>query len=292
MTAGADRGHRFAIAPDWRGRGLALLRVLIFLALCLGASYGANAWLDFLHKHIHTIEGHWLLSMSVIGLAVTILTYVAARLTGWPFGALGYAGPNAARNFALGIACGLGLIAAQLGLLTLLGFVAWQAPANGAGLHFAAFYALLFLVVAFTEETLFRGYTLVELSRAVSFWPAALILAAFFGALHVLKGGGENLIGGAQAAAFALILAWTFRRTGSLWFAIGLHAGWDYAQSFLFGVADSGTVLEGSLLHPVLNGPEWITGGGVGPEGSALFVFSTLALAGIALLLPPQQERI
>ncbi|HEY6291801.1 MAG TPA: hypothetical protein VI455_09615, partial [Terriglobia bacterium] len=60
------------------------------------------------------------------------------------------------------------------------------------------------------------------------------------------------------------------RRTGSLWFAIGLHASWDYSESFLYSVPDSGAMIPGHLLNSSFHGPVWLTGGAVGPEGSAL----------------------
>jgi hypothetical protein len=69
-------------------------------------------------------------------------------------------------------------------------------------------------------------------------------------------------------------------RTGSLWWGIGFHTAWDWSQSFLFGVPDSGILVAGRLAqtHPVGNGI-W-SGGSAGPEAS-LFV---LPIMGVALL--------
>jgi hypothetical protein len=55
-----------------------------------------------------------------------------------------------------------------------------------------------------------------------------------------------------------------------LWFAVGLHASWDYSESFIYSVPDSGIVVPGHLLNSSFHGPRWLTGGTVGPEGSAL----------------------
>jgi membrane protease YdiL (CAAX protease family) len=60
------------------------------------------------------------------------------------------------------------------------------------------------------------------------------------------------------------------RRTGSLWFAVGFHAAWDWGETFVYSVPDSGTVFPGHLLKTSLHGPGWLTGGVVGPEGSLL----------------------
>jgi membrane protease YdiL (CAAX protease family) len=288
MSGGGLERQRFAIAPDWRGRLFALLRFVLFVVLVAGASMLSN---DLrLHRYVHSVEQHWFLSMAIIGASALVLIFLMARLSGRRFGSLGYAGRDGLRNLVIGLAVGIALVAAQLGVLHVLGFLEWGSVANAGVLHYAIFYAAFFLILGFTEESLFRGYTLVELSRVMSFWPAALLLAFLFGAIHALKGDGESLIGGIEPATFALITAWSFQRTGTLWLAIGTHAGWDYALSFLFGVPDSGSVLPGSLLHPIVHGPHWLTGGSIGPEGSVLAIGSSLVLAVIVWLLPVRDQ--
>jgi hypothetical protein len=154
------------------------------------------------------------------------------------------------------------------------------------------FYALLFLVVAVTEESLFRGYGFVELSRAISFWPAAIFCSVLFGLPHWLKGEGETIIGGIQAGLFSLALAYAFRQTGSLWFGIGVHGGWDYGESFIFGVPNSALKLEGSVLHPAIVGPDWLSGGTAGPEGSILSLVPILALVLVAWQIGRSREPL
>ena len=140
---------------------------------------------------------------------------------------------------------------------------------------YAVLWALTFLLVGFCEEFLFRGYALYTLSTGIGFWPAAVLLSAFFGAVH-LTNAGETWIGGLSAALIGLFFCFTVRRTGSLWFAIGLHAAWDYSESFIYSVPDSGAMVPGHLLNSSFHGPRWLTGGTVGPEGSAL-VFVVIA---------------
>jgi uncharacterized protein len=60
------------------------------------------------------------------------------------------------------------------------------------------------------------------------------------------------------------------RRTGTLWFAVGMHASWDWGETFLYSVPDSGTIAPGHLLNSSFQGSAWLTGGSVGPEGSVL----------------------
>lgn len=87
---------------------------------------------------------------------------------------------------------------------------------------------------------------------------------------------------GIQAGLFSLALAYAFRQTGSLWFGIGIHAGWDYGESFIFGVPNSALKLEGSVLHPPIARPDWLNGGATGPEGSILAILPTLGLVLVA----------
>ena len=143
-------------------------------------------------------------------------------------------------------------------------------------IKFAAFWGVFFLIVAFAEEFLLRGYSLFTLSQAIGFWPAAVLLSIAFGAIHQLNPG-EAWTGLVAASWIGLFFCLTLRRTGSLWFAVGFHAAWDWGESYLYSVPDSGGVSPGHLFKSSLHGPNWLTGGSVGPEGSAL-IFVLLIL--------------
>lgn len=146
-------------------------------------------------------------------------------------------------------------------------------------LTFAAFWGVFFVLVGLFEEFLLRGYMLFTLSQSAGFWPAALILSCAFGAVH-LRNPGEGWVGALGAAAIGLFLCLTLRRTGNLWFAVGFHAAWDWGETYLYSVPNSGTYEPGHLLSPSFNGPPWLTGGTVGPEGSVL-CFVLLVLLGV-----------
>ncbi|MGH9378294.1 MAG: CPBP family intramembrane glutamic endopeptidase [Terriglobia bacterium] len=139
----------------------------------------------------------------------------------------------------------------------------------------AAVWAAGFFVVALYEEFFFRGYALYTLASGVGFWPASALLSIAFGAVH-LRNPGENWVGALAAGLIGLFCCFTVRRTGALWFAIGFHAMWDYAESFIFFVPDSGTTIARHLFSSALYGPAWLTGGAVGPEAS-IFVFVVIA---------------
>jgi hypothetical protein len=143
-------------------------------------------------------------------------------------------------------------------------------PLNSQILGWGVLWFFFFLLVGPFEEFSFRGYFLYTLADGIGFWPAAIIQAILFARVH-MGNGGETRIGIIAAGVFALFAAATVWRTGNLWLAVGAHAGWDWGQSYFFGVNDSGFQAPGHLFNPhVAQGPDWLTGGSVGPEGSVV----------------------
>src|SRR6202140_4385034 len=156
----------------------------------------------------------------------------------------------------------------EFGVLELHGARIWK---------FALYYAVLFLLTAFFEDFLMRGYSQWVLSRGMNFWPAAALLSFAFGYIHA-GNPGEAKTGLVAAGLIGFLLCLTLRRTGDLWWAVGFHMAWDWGESFLYSVPDSGQVLPGHLLNSNLHGPDWLTGGSVGPEGSYLVFVAIGAL--------------
>ncbi len=156
----------------------------------------------------------------------------------------------------------------------------------------AAAWGMVFLAVGLLEEYLTRGYLLITLADGIGFWPAAIVMAVLFAWAH-MSNGGETHIGIVGVFLFALFAAVTLRRTGNLWLAVGAHAGWDWGQSFFYGVSDSGIQAQGHLLNPHIQGPDWLSGGSVGPEGSiVVLIFWTLMTVGFLLFYPQHREPV
>ena len=183
------------------------------------------------------------------------------------------------RKFWLGMLLGLVEISVLIGLISAFGGYTFGSLALsskgvvGYGLLHLAF----FTMVGFFEEFTFRGYTQFTLADGVGFWPAAIVLSLGFGAVHLLFNRGENPVGAASVALVGIFFAFTLYRTGNLWYAVGLHASFDWGETYLFSVPNSGTFMEGHLSNSVLHGAKWLTGDTVGPEGS-VFCFLTMGL--------------
>lgn len=253
-------------------------------ALYLGMFAGVVALASWLGDSLHLGE-LWsqMLTESEVLVAAVIPALVMARIEARPWAAYGLPLRQAfSKLFWVGAIWGFAAI--TLLLETLHGLHAFDFGhllLHGMGLaRFAIFWAGLFLLVGFFEEFLLRGYTQFTLARGVGFWPAAVLLSAAFGASH-LKNPGEAWTGALAASLIGLFLCLTLRRTGSLWFAVGFHAAWDWGESFFYSVPDSGAISPGHLLSSSFHGSRWITGGSVGPEGS-LVCFLTIGVLWVA----------
>lgn len=147
-----------------------------------------------------------------------------------------------------------------------------------------------FLAVGLYEEFSFRGYPQFTLTTGMGFWPAAFLLSVIFGGVH-LANPGESWIGVFQVFVTALLFCLSLRLTGDLWFAVGLHGAWDWAETFFYGVPDSGYQGTGHFLNPLFHGPKWLTGGSVGPEGSVVTLVIEITMIGLVMLrfrVPPE----
>ena len=187
------------------------------------------------------------------------------------------------RSFWLGMLLGLGEVSLLVGLIGVFGGYSFgELALHGSRLlDWGLYWVVAFVFVGLTEEFLFRGYTQYTLARGIGFWPAAVGLSLLFGAGH-LANHGETLVGAANVAVTGLVFAFALRRTGNLWLAVGWHATFDFGETFLFSVPNSGFVFDHHLSKAVLHGPAWLTGGTVGPEGS-VFGFLTMGISALVI---------
>ena len=186
------------------------------------------------------------------------------------------------KRFWQGVLWGLATETLIITLIFALGGFSFGSLAlsGSALIRYAILWAAGFALVGIAEEFLFRGYTQYTLATGIGFWPAAILLSALFGAIH-LGNQGEGWVGALSVFVFGIFACLTLKRTGSLWFAIGFHAASDYAETFIYSTPDSGLLAQGHLLNSSFHGPRWVTGGSIGPEGSAMdfVVFIPLFMA-------------
>jgi len=233
-------------------------------------------------------RGEMPLRFVAAGEAVTVFATLTATalmtlIEGRSFGAYYLSARHLLGNVALGLATGFAFLSALVGILLAGGYLVFDGVAQhgaAAGYYAAALLLACFLVAVF-EEMFFRGYPLASLARGVGFWPAAVVTSSIFAASHWFNDG-ETALGIAGVFAAGMLLCLLVRLSGALWLGIGFHTAWDWAQSYLYGVPDSGTMIEGHLLISHAMGDTRFSGGTVGPEGS-VFAMPVL-VAGLVVL--------
>ena len=251
----------------------------------------------------------WLIAYEGLGLlSVAITTWIMAKIEHRPASFYGLGGKRRLPNFLSGLVWGVALLSLLVFTLRACGLLVFDARQlfGASALRYGAIWFAGFLILGLFEEYLFRGYLQFTLARviggivdwirtryspvqgapsidanALGFWTAALLLS--FGFVHGTNPG-ESPIGLLAAGLVSVVFCLSLWRTGSLWWAIGFHTAWDWAQSFLYGTADSGLVIQGHLFatHPV--GRALLSGGLTGPEGS-LFILPIVALTAAVIVL-------
>ena len=214
----------------------------------------------------------------ILVLSATLPAFVMAAIEGRRFAEFGLPRRNAFRgNFWAGTLWGIAWLTVLMAALRMAGAFSFGSLAlHGARVaKYGVYYAIFFLLTGFFEEFTARGYSQWVLSRGINFWPSAVLLSAAFGAVHSTNPG-ESKVGIVAAGLIGFFFCLTLRRTGDLWWAIGFHMSWDWGETYLYSVPDSGGVMPGHLLNSSFRGPDWLTGGSVGPEGS-LLVFVVIA---------------
>ena len=193
-----------------------------------------------------------------------------------------------AKETGLGLLIGGGVFSGAIGVLAALGAY----HVSGINAHFQPLVPLLlFLVVAVGEEMIFRGYIFQTLETRWGSGIALAVSALFFGMAHLgnpIAGltSAQRLIGpGFIVFEASILMTAGYLLTRRLWLPIGLHWGWNFFESAVYGTTESG--FDGSpfdtLLRSHVAGPFLITGGPFGPEAS-LVCLVVGSLAGLFLL--------
>jgi len=296
-------GVQIFLGPDGLRAGWGiLLFVAIFALLALSADLLQTLFFPHsLGSFAFATPTGVLLAEGRLLLIVALTTFVMAKIERRPLTAYGFACHRCLRNFSVGLVWGLALLSLLVFILRATGLLVFDARLlhGAAALRYAAIWSLGFLLVGLVEESTFRGYLQFTLARGIGgvshllhathadtigFWTAAFVLSFGFGFTHH-SNPGESPIGLLAAALIALVFCLSLWRTGSLWWAIGFHAAWDWAESFLYGVSDSGIVIVGRLFATHPTGRALLSGGLTGPEGS-LYILLIVVLATAVIFFP------
>lgn len=258
--------------------------------LCLLAGLFLFFFLCVLAKGISTLPNPWLqMGLSLVAALLGLLFYaIWTNLTErrpvmelelkrtWP-------------DLGLGLLLGVCYFGVVVGLMALAR--CYTISGSEFNLMPQALAFLGCLVTAVFEEIIFRGILFRLIDDRWNTFVALLVSALFFGAAHLTNPGASLWSSFAIAIEAGLLLGAAYKYSGTLWLPIGIHWAWNYVQGSVLGFSVSGTSVSDKIFHPIITGPEWITGGAFGAEASVPAVVVGLLLTVILLFARKREAR-
>ncbi len=260
-----------------------LLELIVFVVIfgiiggLLGYfSYGyldSQGWMDVNNEQI---KNPYLLLLSdyvpfiIASMVALVLTHSLIFKREWSM--TGFIKERIAADFGVGYGIAFGML--------LIGFLIMMVPGwinitdiGWSGSLFFGF-LLLFLIQSSFEEIVSRSFMIPMIAHRLNMPTALLVSSSLFSILHFSNPGITYLalLNIFLAGLFMGILYLSF---DSIWPAIGFHAGWNFLQGSFFGFVVSGLKVY-SLIKTAEQGPDLLTGGSFGMEGSIL---TTILLA-------------
>lgn len=194
---------------------------------------------------------------------------------------------GALQQYGVGLVVGIGMVCVSLGAIAALGglqSLGWHAQPT------VALPLLMHMTVGLIEEMLLR----VIIFRVLQDWlgsALALLVSALLFALAHLGNDHMSALAFADLVAAGVFFAALFMLTGRLWLCAAVHAGWNFAQDGVFSLAVSGQSVYQGLFTTQLHGPDWLTGGAFGIEGSAVDLVLTTVASAVLLAIALRQGR-
>jgi uncharacterized protein len=263
-------------------------RLLIFVAILVPLDYAASLGIDPLLRRAHAGDFTPLGALLSVGPFLPPLLFVSwimAKIEGRTFADYGLPWGRAfGRRFWQGAAFSFVSLTAMLLVMRLAGVFSFGRMAHGWDVwKYAVAWTVPMLVGVLLEDFQYRGYLLFTLATGIGFWPAAIVTSLLMGGMHYFNPSGHGL-GPMAATMYCLVTCLVLRRTGDLWMPLGIHAAWDWGESYFYGAQDGGFSAVGHLFGGSFHGNALLTGGGFGPEAS-IFSLVLLAIWGVIFSL-------
>ncbi len=145
--------------------------------------------------------------------------------------------------------------------------------------------------VAILEEILLRGIVFRITEEKWGSKIALFISGIIFGGLHLINPH-VTLVSVLCIIVVGVLLGAAYMYYRNLWVPIAIHFAWNFTQNGIFGAITSGNEKTGSLLTTQMNGPEILTGGQFGPEGSIQAVLLCFIAAAVIIRQLYKQYKI
>lgn len=142
-----------------------------------------------------------------------------------------------------------------------------------------------------TEEVATRGWLLTRIAARTNLPLAIGISSSLFGILH-LRNSGVTFTSLLNIVLDGVLAALLFIYTDSIWLVVAQHGTWNYVQGNLLGFQVSGTGADASIFSFTMgSGPDWLTGGAFGAEGSIITTLVLLVSVVIVYRLGERKEK-
>lgn len=152
--------------------------------------------------------------------------------------------------------------------------------------HYSIKFFTVLMFAALVEDLFHRGLII----RVCENWLGTnltLVIGMLVELQHIFNPD-SNLFSLFYYLIWGFTMAMMFIYTKRIWLPFFFHLGWNFSQPF-YGSNLTGLNDMGSIIQSKFNGPELLTGGAVGIEGS-IFTASFLLLIGIALYYLAKKE--
>jgi membrane protease YdiL (CAAX protease family) len=197
-------------------------------------------------------------------------------------------GPKTLSEWGSGMLISLGLVGFMVLLMALLGHYRIEST-NSPEVLIEAF--AFFGMGAFIQVLAFRLVLFRLAEELLGSWLAFVLIALIFGIFHL----GNPDAGVWSTASLILgdvLLFAAFIYTRRIWLVWGIHWGWNFFQDGVFGMPNSGITELPSWIQPVIQGPEWITGGAFGIETSFIAFFLSVVVGLVILKAAMDKKQI
>lgn len=240
------------------------------------------------------LSNYSLVIVAVLAISATISTWLARKyLDKKTFKSLGLDRQHAFKDLIFGFMLS-GLMAGLfLGMVLFFGFAEFLGinfqllPASSDYLEIITTTSLVsiglifleHLLVGYWEELAFRGYLFQNMTEGLGLKVSIILSCLLYGLIHSTNPN-ATIVSSAIIVAFGFIRIYGYMTTKMLWLSMGMHIGWNFFQGPIFGFGASGH--HKATLLEIQTGPDWLSGGAFGPEGSFL-ILPVLLLAFLAM---------
>lgn len=143
-----------------------------------------------------------------------------------------------------------------------------------------------------TEEVATRGWLLTRIAARTNLPLAIAISSSLFGILH-LGNAGVTVLSVLNIVLDGVLAGLLFIYTDSIWLVVAQHGTWNYVQGNLLGFQVSGTGADASIFSFTMgSGPDWLTGGEFGAEGSIITTLVLLVSVVMVYLLGERRRKV